>query len=299
MILVPYDEPEDQAWHEWRDTGIARHGTMKESFAFGEKPNINEDLYKAMRSLLMKRFHDKCAYCESPIVRYTVDVEHYRPKARVTDANRRVVKVTHMGNEYDHPGYFWHVYDWKNLLPSCEFCNRRRYHEAHDATWGKETCFPVEQGRYAWPWDSNDQEKPLLIHPRFDDPNEHLMFIRGINDETGNPFCCVQHKDARGETTIRVLGLSDERLNGPRLDAYAEAYNKMGEVFDRIKLLRDAPTAARPHFRLSLRRTKEEVNRIWNGEKPYTAFGRLGILDYGAYLEEELGIPVVLPLRLD
>jgi uncharacterized protein (TIGR02646 family) len=297
MILVPYDEPEDQAWREWRDTGIARHGSMKEHFAFGHKPDIDERLYKAMRSLLMQRFHDKCAYCETPILRYTVDVEHYRPKGRVTDANRNIIKVTYMGREYDHPGYFWHVYDWKNLLPSCEFCNRRRYHEAHDATWGKETCFPVEQDRYAWPWDSNDQEKPLLIHPRLDDPNEHLMFIRGISGETGNIFCCVQHKDVRGETTIRVLGLNDERLNGPRLDAYAEAYNKMGEVFDWIKLLRDAPSDA---VRSSLRRTKEDVNRIWHGEKSYTAFGRLGILDYRAHLEEEVGIAIPLPpLRVD
>ena len=98
------------------------------------------------------------------------------------------------------------------------------------------------------------------------------MFIRGISGETGNIFCCVQHKDVRGETTIRVLGLNDERLNGPRLDAYAEAYNKMGEVFDWIKLLRDAPSDA---VRSSLRRTKEDVNRIWHGEKSYTAFGRL------------------------
>jgi hypothetical protein len=224
MILVPYDEPEDQAWREWRDRGIAQHGTMKANFAFGHKPDIDDRLYKEMRSFLMSRFHNKCAYCETPILRYTVDVEHYRPKGRVTDANRRVVKVSHMGNEYDHPGYFWEVYDWKNLLPSCEFCNRRRHHDAQDATWGKETCFPVEQDRYAWPWDSNDLEKPLLIHPRFEDPNEHLTFIRGINDETGNPFCCVQPKDARGETTKRVLGLNDERLNRPRLDAYAEGW---------------------------------------------------------------------------
>jgi hypothetical protein len=293
MILVPYDEPDDHAWREWRDKGIAQHGTMKVNFAFGHKPDIDERLYKEMRSFLMSRFHNKCAYCETSILRYTVDVEHYRPKARVTDANRRVVKVSHMGNEYDHPGYFWEVYDWKNLLPSCEFCNRRRYHDAQDATWGKETSFPVEQDRYAWPWDSNDQEKPLLIHPRFDDPNEHLMFIRDTNRETGNLFCCVKDKDVRGVTTIHVLGLNDERLNGPRLRAYADAYNKMGEVFDWITRLRDAP--GNPSLRSFLRQAKEELNRIWNGEEPYTAFGRLGILDYRTHLEEELGFPIGLP----
>jgi hypothetical protein len=71
-------------------------------------------------------------------------------------------------------------------------------------------------------------------HPRFDHPNEHLMFIRGFIAETGNPFCCVQHTDTRGEITIRVLGLNDERLSGPRLDAYKEGYDAMSEVFDTL-----------------------------------------------------------------
>jgi hypothetical protein len=58
------------------------------------------------------------------------------------------------------------------------------------------------------------------------------MFIRGFIAETGNPFCCVQHTDTRGEITIRVLGLNDERLSGPRLDAYKEGYDAMSEVFE-------------------------------------------------------------------
>jgi len=284
MINVKYDEPNDKAWRDWRDTGIARHTSMKEKFAFGAKPKLDDDLYKQMRSFLLARFHNKCAYCETSIVRYTVDVEHYRPKGRVTNADRKIVKVVHKGKEYDHPGYFWHVYDWKNLLPSCEFCNRKRYHEAQDATWGKETCFPVESDAYAWPWDKDANERPLLIHPRLDEPGNHLTFIRGEHPNTHAKFCCVQGKDTRGETTIRVLGLNDERLNEPRLDAYADGYQKLTDVFDLIRAFRDATAEGKIHLRQQLQGRTEEVDRVWYGEKPYTAFGRLGILDCQAEL---------------
>jgi hypothetical protein len=27
------------------------------------------------------------------------------------------------GKSVEHPGYFWLAYHWKNLLPSCAFCN--------------------------------------------------------------------------------------------------------------------------------------------------------------------------------
>jgi hypothetical protein len=93
-------------------------------------------------------------------------------------------------------------------------------------------------------------------HPRFDHPNEHLMFIRGFIAETGNPFCCVQHTDTRGEITIRVLGLNDERLSGPRLDAYKEGYDAMSEVFEWIKRLRDPRPDVAPAIKLSLRRSE-------------------------------------------
>jgi hypothetical protein len=82
------------------------------------------------------------------------------------------------------------------------------------------------------------------------------MFIRGFIAETGNPFCCVQHTDTRGEITIRVLGLNDERLSGPRLDAYKEGYDAMSEVFEWIKRLRDPRPDVAPAIKLSLRRSE-------------------------------------------
>ena len=77
---------------------------------------VNDNIYGALsvRRVLEKLFEQKCAYCETKIgVNADWDVEHYRPKGRVTENTA-------------HPGYYWLAYDWDNLLPSCAFCNQGR-----------------------------------------------------------------------------------------------------------------------------------------------------------------------------
>ena len=62
---------------------------------------------------LERLFHGKCAYCESHIGAADWDVDHFRPKGRVTE-------------RADHPGYYWLTYEWENLYPSCNNCNQHR-----------------------------------------------------------------------------------------------------------------------------------------------------------------------------
>jgi len=89
-------------------------------------------------------FFGHCAYCESPITRCDPDAEHYRPKGMVThqiDQQTRVVEaVDETGSVEKHPGYFWLAYDWRNLLPSCHYCNRPN--SSHK---GKRNLFPVSK----------------------------------------------------------------------------------------------------------------------------------------------------------
>lgn len=83
------------------------------------------------------------------------DVEHFRPKSKVDE-------------DPHHPGYYWLAYDEKNLLPSCELCNRPR---------GKLTHFPVH-GQRARDSEEIGSEQPLLLNPynRQIDPFKHLTF---------------------------------------------------------------------------------------------------------------------------
>ena len=65
---------------------------------------VKKDIYKAddVRLQLETDQHYKCAYCECYLPLQYHDVEHFRPKSH----------------------YYWLGHDWKNLLYSCERCNR-------------------------------------------------------------------------------------------------------------------------------------------------------------------------------
>lgn len=150
-----------------------------------EKPGFDAYRGDDVKRTLEEAFHHKCAYCESsygPVM--PLDVEHYRPKAKVTvttlvDGKEKGVLTP--------PGYYWLASEWTNLLPSCADCNRPRAQDLPDnlrATAGKANQFPVksEKRRAAKPGDEA-REPRLLLHPYFDDPAEHLRFV--IDDAAG------------------------------------------------------------------------------------------------------------------
>jgi len=165
--------------------------------ARGETPAVS-DLYKR-KSIKDEYFftaeppfYGKCAYCEAPIRDYQHgDVEHFRPKAGVTDENGQPVflldedgkvQVDADGEPVEHPGYYWLAYEWTNLLPACVKCNQADVRQGSRT--GKHSRFPVE-GRHAQRPEEVAQEKPLLINPlsdqEDDDPSHHLV----IDTKTG------------------------------------------------------------------------------------------------------------------
>ncbi len=90
-----------------------------------------------VKQALRQMFHDKCAYCESKITHVDYPhIEHYRPK-------RQCPHLT---------------FQWENLLLACGICNGTAY---------KGDRFPVQD---------DDDNKPLLLNPCDDDPNQHICF---------------------------------------------------------------------------------------------------------------------------
>ena len=154
---------------------------------------------ETVRVALTALFEGKCCYCEFPITRSDLNVEHFRPKGRVSESP-------------DHPGYYWLAYEWRNLLPSCAFCNQLRTElEAWPSTKrtkarGKADSFPleVEAHRAYSPSDQLERERPLLLDPTVDEPSEHVTF-----DPMGRPV----PRSERGEVSVRVYNLETRQLN--------------------------------------------------------------------------------------
>ncbi|MGR8934038.1 MAG: hypothetical protein ACU837_06555 [Gammaproteobacteria bacterium] len=72
--------------------------------------------HKTVKETLNAMQHGNCCFCESKITHISFgDVEHFRPKAGYKQNGTEKLQT---------PGYYWLVYDWENLLLSCERCNR-------------------------------------------------------------------------------------------------------------------------------------------------------------------------------
>jgi uncharacterized protein (TIGR02646 family) len=142
--------------------------------------------HKEVKSALLRAQYEKCAFCESKISHIAYgDVEHFRPKAAVL-VNGSLTK----------PAYYWLAYDWSNLYLCCQICNQRH----------KGNAFPI-LGTLASVSNPNlAAERQVFIDPGQEDPLDHIEFIDSI----------PHGKTARGQETIKALGLQREALNAQR-----------------------------------------------------------------------------------
>lgn len=149
----------------------------------------NPDVFEGLHRL----FHGKCAYCESR-EGVTLELEHFRPRARAVGADGRVAP--------DH--YWWLTYEWDNLLLACAECNR-----------SKGMRFPIrgKRAELRARGAALRRERPLLFDPCADQPEKALVFTaEGL----------VVSDTPKGRATIELLALNREALVSRRKKAAAE-----------------------------------------------------------------------------
>lgn len=149
---------------------------------------------KTVKALLLDIQHGKCCFCEQkrPCGREG-DVEHFRPKTGFQiDNSNALVK----------PGYYWLAYDFYNLFYACKVCNQEY----------KKNFFPlVDETKRAYSHhDDFRLEECLIIHPEFDNPEDHIEFVAEIAKPKNNSL--------KGKVTIELVGLNDNRLAAQRLE---------------------------------------------------------------------------------
>lgn len=151
---------------------------------------IRKGIYgaRSVKDALLRAQYGKCCYCESEVRSISYgDVEHYRPKGAVKQAE-------------NHPGYYWLAYDWNNLLFSCEVCNRSH----------KGTSFPLKNpnARARSHHDNIDDEQPLFVNPGVEDPRRHIRF----QGESPVPRTKVGRETIKG-IKLRREDLEERRRN--------------------------------------------------------------------------------------
>lgn len=231
----------DEAAKHWK----ANH-TMK---GFPFKAYKEKKVIEAMENV----FHGKCAYCE---YRYDAgapcDVEHYRPKGGIE-----------INGKLHEPGYYWLAAEWTNLLPSCNDCNRMRYHDFPDdgpEARGKANKFPIgnPKKRAKKPADVAGEER-LLLHPYFDDPSQYLTFVeKGAIQAVAGPD---GEALPMAKASIETYGLDRPGLSHAREDVWV----RVAGIVKRAKKDMDKASAhpndpdAQENLRFSVESLKREV----------------------------------------
>jgi hypothetical protein len=181
-----------------------------------------------------------------------------------------------------HPGYYWLVYDWENLLPSCADCNRFRWH-GDDIGAGKADRFPV-QGDHAFRPEQLGREQPLLIDPTKVDPEKHLH--PDFDAATRQIIYVADTPEATA--TIEMFGLNKrEKMVRRRTLAYAEAENALNAYLDEAKATR---------FDDKWEEKRRTVNDMWEGRNTFTAVRRLALRVMQLRLRRaNIDIPLPIP----
>jgi len=147
---------------------------------------FDSNVWKAVRPDVLRLFHNKCAYCESPLVADLGTIEHFRPNSGATG----------FGREFWPDHYWWLAYDWSNILIACNICNV-----------SKGNKFPIvgKRAPILARGPVLKREQPLLLDPcdAPDTPEQHLVFL---------PSGEVRPKSERGEVTIGILNLNRKSL---------------------------------------------------------------------------------------
>lgn len=200
-------------------TAFTKHAKLDNGNCTGFKSDLFSSSsyfnHETVKRQLIVEHHGKCAYCESFIMTIdTGDVEHYRPKSEVTQANPGNTELTQ--DVDDHPGYFWLSQTWDNLFLACKQCN-----QSYKGTLFDVAPVAVGPGAVAFkrllPPDKL-VEVPMLLSPTVDgnglSPRHVLRFdtatarIGAVAGGPGNPA----ENQARAARTIGIVGLNRPRL---------------------------------------------------------------------------------------
>jgi uncharacterized protein (TIGR02646 family) len=233
------------------------------SFSF--KAYRAEDVKLALHRL----FKGKCAYCETFFAAGgPLDTEHYRPKSEWSDGAGTVRR----------PGYYWLAASWDNLLPSCWDCNRKRGHaypDGHRVT-GKAIQFPLlDEGQRADAPGGETNERPYLLDPCRDDPDEHLEFA---GDGAIRPVLRDGDLSTRGAKTIEILGLHRPNLAKGRMYAFLGVKAALRHFQWALEALDRDPD---DETKLThLREEMEELRRLMDDEAPYAGMARQRIMPF-------------------
>jgi len=148
-----------------------------------------------------------------------------------------------ISGEKRQPGYYWLGSDWDNLLPSCAACNQICTHDIPGQgarVVGKGNRFPIEcESKRAKAPDEEVGEKPLILNPCLDHPENYLEFIlEGAGGGLIRPKLRPDGRiSRRAEVSIEVYALQRKTLVDRRQGRLILVRKQIGRVTNSFSVL--------------------------------------------------------------
>jgi hypothetical protein len=184
-----------------------------------DKDTFNEEIDEA-----------KCYYCESfSEVVATLQVEHYRPKAKICDENNLEIEGT--------CGYYWLGCEWSNLLLACPKCNGSgakgnkfpikgtRRIEENPINYAEDTPIYDRSNCYADISPLKDED-PLLLNPEVDEIVSRFRFSKDGE---------IEGVDDKGKMSVRIYTLDRHQLNIARFKVKQNFMNNINTIIEGLE----------------------------------------------------------------
>lgn len=192
---------------------------LRNNGSLSSKDFKDKNYWGEVKKELHEYQHGKCCFCERKRdANRESDVDHYRPKLAKDNEPAP-----------NHNGYWWLAYKWENLFFVCSECN---------STYKKNSFPLINEGDRAFTKDDDLlQERPYLLNPAIDNPEEFIIYDY-TNPKVPVPVSSTNDHEGRGGKTIEVLGLNNntdlitgraEKLKNMEICAKAIIYMEMSE----------------------------------------------------------------------
>jgi hypothetical protein len=203
----------------------------------------------AMRDALWHVGYTKCWYSEASLQQPEGQVEHYRPKKRLSGAG--------------HAGYWWRAFDWENLRLAHPTVNRRKTDYLTGKRVGKGSYFPLrDEATRAQDPAEEENEEPVLLDPTV--PADTLLICFSEESGAPRPRCKKDQNEwcyERAEESIDYYHLDEGTWNAKRADLMA-AVRKLCDQLEIIALQNPRDEGAYNH----------KINEIVGFISPYAEF---------------------------
>jgi hypothetical protein len=218
----------------------------------------NSQHWGLLKSKLAEISNGKCWYTEAKQEGTDTDVDHFRPKNRVSE------------EEEENNGYWWLAFEPENYRYSCIFANRRRTDKTTNITGGKGDHFPLcnPANRATSPECDLYEELPELL-----DPCDEVDVMQITYADNGEAMASHSEEEnsrqyKRARKSIKIYNLNHSIFKETRIELRNKLSKFKTDAEKNYQKLETGDAAHKEAYRQAIR----NIKACLKPDQPYSRF---------------------------